>query len=159
MNEKHRFVISKLTNILNWQNFKCPTNPQNAMQREFKQREFTTESPCMTYVHRRTTLTVHFVCKDTTRYQYQHAIYYNYLLCSLHDFFELFILNHNMKALVILSHSWSPFLPLTCLYGKQPFVGICAAFRNIFWRKASDQITHANHMTMTTGGQILSRPD
>ncbi len=24
--------------------------------------------------------------------------------------------SHNMKALVILSHSWSPFLPLTCLY-------------------------------------------
>ncbi len=26
--------------------------------------------------------------------------------------------SHNMKALVILSHSWSPFLPLTCLYRK-----------------------------------------
>ncbi len=26
--------------------------------------------------------------------------------------------SHNMKALVILNHSWSPFLPLTCLYGK-----------------------------------------
>ncbi len=26
--------------------------------------------------------------------------------------------SHNMKALVILSHSWSPFLPLTCLYGN-----------------------------------------
>ncbi len=26
--------------------------------------------------------------------------------------------SHNMKTLVILSYSWSPFLPLTCLYGK-----------------------------------------
>ncbi len=26
--------------------------------------------------------------------------------------------SHSMKALVILSHSSSPFLPLTCLYGK-----------------------------------------
>ncbi len=32
--------------------------------------------------------------------------------------------SHNMKALVILSHSWSPFLPLTCLYGKHEFLWV-----------------------------------
>ncbi len=34
------------------------------------------------------------------------------------------------------------------------FVGICAAFWGIFLRKISSQITCANHMTMTTGGQF-----
>ncbi len=29
--------------------------------------------------------------------------------------------SHNMKAFVILSHSWSPFLLLNCLYGKNNF--------------------------------------
>ncbi len=44
--------------------------------------------------------------------------------------------SHNMKALVILSHSWSPFLPLTCLYGnKWSFVGLCVAFWSIFLQK------------------------
>ncbi len=46
--------------------------------------------------------------------------------------------SHNMKALVILSHSWSPFLPLTYLYGKKwTFVGLYAAFWSIFLRKNS----------------------
>ncbi len=61
--------------------------------------------------------------------------------------------SHNMKALVILSHSWSPILPLTCLYWKKrTFVGLCAAFWNIFLRKISSQITHTNHIT--TSGQL-----
>ncbi len=38
------------------------------------------------------------------------------------------------------------------------FVGLCAAFWSIFLRKKSSQITHANQMTMTTSGQILSWP-
>ncbi len=59
-----------------------------------------------------------------------------------------------MKALVILSHSWSPFLPPTCLYEKNTFVGLFAAFWSILARKKSPQITHANHMTMITSGQI-----
>ncbi len=59
-----------------------------------------------------------------------------------------------MKALVILSHSCSPFLPLTCLLKKGTFVGLYAAFWSIFLRKNSPQITHANHMTMTTSGQF-----
>ncbi len=34
--------------------------------------------------------------------------------------------SHNMKALVILSHSWSPFLTLTCMYeNKWTFVALC----------------------------------
>ncbi len=34
-----------------------------------------------------------------------------------------------MKALVILRHSWSPFLPLTCLYGKnEPLGGLLMYF-------------------------------
>ncbi len=62
---------------------------------------------------------------------------------------------HNMKALIILSHSWSPFLPVICLYGKKwTFVGVCAVFCSIFLRKNSPQITHANQMTMTTSGQL-----
>ncbi len=62
---------------------------------------------------------------------------------------------NNMKALVILSHSWSPLFSLTCLYGKKwTFVELCAAFWSIFVRKNSPDITHSNHMTMTTSGQI-----
>ncbi len=63
--------------------------------------------------------------------------------------------SHNMKALVILNHSWSPFLPLTCLYGKNELLW----FWSICLRNNSCQITYANHMTMTTSGQILSWPD
>ncbi len=44
--------------------------------------------------------------------------------------------SHNMKVLVILSHSWSAFLPPTCLYGKKrTFVDRCAAFWSIFARE------------------------
>ncbi len=44
----------------------------------------------------------------------------------------------NMKALVILSHSWSPFLPLTCLYGKKwTFLGLCLASWSISATKNS----------------------
>ncbi len=65
-----------------------------------------------------------------------------------------------MKALVILSHSLSAFLPLTCLYGKHE---LCGYLYGLLWyfleRKNSSQITHANHMPMTISGQILSWPD
>ncbi len=34
-----------------------------------------------------------------------------------------------MKALIILIHTWSPFLPLSCLHGKKiTFMGLCVAF-------------------------------
>ncbi len=72
-------------------------------------------------------------------------------------FWTFYTKSHNMKAWVILSHSWSPFLPLTCLYEKTNFcAGLCAAFCSIFLRKNSPQITHANHMSMTTCGQFSS---
>ncbi len=47
--------------------------------------------------------------------------------------------SHNMKALVILSHSWSPFFWLACLYGNNELlcVGLCAAFWSILMRKNS----------------------
>ncbi len=38
-------------------------------------------------------------------------------------------------------------------------VGLCVAFWSIFVRKNALQITHANHMTMTTSGQIYSCSD
>ncbi len=37
---------------------------------------------------------------------------------------------------------------------NEHFVGFCAAFWSIFLKKHSSQITHANHMTITTIGQI-----
>ncbi len=65
-----------------------------------------------------------------------------------------------MKVVVILSHSWSPFLALTSLYGKNEFLWVSVQPSGVFSReKNSLQITHANHMTMTTRGQILSWPD
>ncbi len=45
--------------------------------------------------------------------------------------------SHNMKALVILSHLWSPFLPRTCLYGTNELLwvsvqpsGVCLLRKN-----------------------------
>ncbi len=50
-------------------------------------------------------------------------------------------------------------LPFTCLYGKKrTFVGLCGPLE-YFREKKLPQITHANHMTMTTSGQILPWPD
>ncbi len=41
-----------------------------------------------------------------------------------------------MKALIILSHSWSPFLPLTCLYEtKKNFYGSLCALPKYFLEK------------------------
>ncbi len=46
------------------------------------------------------------------------------------------IKSHNMKALVILSHSWLPFVPLTGLYGKNYFCGSLCRFSGVFsWEK------------------------
>ncbi len=45
--------------------------------------------------------------------------------------------SHNMKELVILRHSWSPFLPLTFYREKVTFMGLCAPFWSIFSRKNS----------------------
>ncbi len=64
--------------------------------------------------------------------------------------------SHNMKALITLSHSWSPFLPLT---KKLNCLGLSAPFLSIFLSKNSPQVIHGNHMTMTISGQIKSWPD
>ncbi len=54
--------------------------------------------------------------------------------------------SHNMKALVILSHSWWPILPLTFLYvNKWTFAGLCAAFWSIIARRNSSRL----HMQIT----------
>ncbi len=43
--------------------------------------------------------------------------------------------SHTMKALVFLSHSWSPILPLVYMEKKWNCMGLCAAFWSIFLRK------------------------
>ncbi len=40
------------------------------------------------------------------------------------------------------------------IWKKLTFVGLCVAFWSIFTRKNIPQIINANHMTMTTSGQI-----
>ncbi len=71
--------------------------------------------------------------------------------------FELFILNR------IIWKQWSLMVTISptnlFIWKKWTFVGLFAAFWSIFLRKYSSQITHANLMTMTTSGQILSCPD
>ncbi len=45
----------------------------------------------------------------------------------------------------------------TCLYGKNELLWVSMWPSGVFsWEKNSSQITHANHMNMTTSGQILS---
>ncbi len=49
--------------------------------------------------------------------------------------------SHNMKALVILSHSWSPFLLLTCLYEKNYFCGSpCDLLEYFLWEKTPHRL-------------------
>ncbi len=44
--------------------------------------------------------------------------------------------SHNMKAFVNLSHSWSPFLPLTCLYGENELLSVSVWPSGVFsWEK------------------------
>ncbi len=63
--------------------------------------------------------------------------------------------SHNMKALVI-SKSFIITISPTYLFiwKKWTFVCLCVASWRIFLRKKLPQITHVNHMTMTTSGQI-----
>ncbi len=62
--------------------------------------------------------------------------------------------SHYMKALVILSHSWPPFLPLTFLMEQMNFCGSLCCLLEYFREKNSLKITQANHMIMTISGQI-----
>ncbi len=43
--------------------------------------------------------------------------------------------SHNMKSLVILSHSWSPFLQRTCLYGKYELLQVSMRPSGVFSRE------------------------
>ncbi len=42
---------------------------------------------------------------------------------------------HNMKALVFLSHSWLPFLPLACLYRKHELLWVSVGLSEVFSRE------------------------
>ncbi len=56
-------------------------------------------------------------------------------------FWTLHNKSHNMKALVILSHSWSPFLPLTCLYGKKELLWVLVWPSGVFsWEKTPSRL-------------------
>ncbi len=75
-------------------------------------------------------------------------------------FWTFYNKSHNMKALVILKSFMITISPTYLfIWKKLTFVGLCGAFWDIFLRKNSSQITHANHMTITTSGQIWSWPD
>ncbi len=70
-------------------------------------------------------------------------------------FWTFHIKSNNMKELIILSHSWSPFLTLTCLYEKNELLWVSVQPSGVFsWEKNYLQITNANHMTMTTSAQF-----
>ncbi len=43
--------------------------------------------------------------------------------------------SNNMKALVILSHSWSPFRPLTCWYGNNELLWVSVWLSGVFSRE------------------------
>ncbi len=79
-----------------------------------------------------------FPCEDKKFFQTSFCVYY----MIYHN------KSDNMKVLVILNHSWSPYVPLSCLYGKKwNFVGLCAAFCSIFARKNAPIITTPTYYT------------
>ncbi len=44
--------------------------------------------------------------------------------------------SHNMKAIVILIHTWSPYLPLTCLYGQNELLWVSVWHSGVFsWER------------------------
>ncbi len=62
-----------------------------------------------------------------------HIIWKHWPFSVIHD--------HHFSHLLVYMEKWT-------------FVDICVAFCTIFLRSNSPQITHANHMTMTTSGQF-----
>ncbi len=50
--------------------------------------------------------------------------------------------SHNIKELVILSHSWSPFLPITCLYGQNTFVLLDSCLFTFYSVHATESTSH-----------------
>ncbi len=75
--------------------------------------------------------------------------------CMTLIFWTFHIKSHNMKALVILSHSWSPFLPLTCLYGTNELLWVSVWSSGVFsWEKTTSILPMQIIWLMTTCGQI-----
>ncbi len=60
--------------------------------------------------------------------------------------------SHNMKALVILCHSSSTFLPLTCLYGKMNFCESLCGLLEYFRKKKLPRDRHSN--TLYIGAHV-----
>ncbi len=83
-------------------------------------------------------------------YKYSHMLKLPSLLVAWF-FWTFHNKSHNMKALVILSHSWITI--------SATFVDLCVTFWSIFLKNNSSQITHANHITMTTSRQIWAWRD
>ncbi len=82
-----------------------------------------------------------------TTYSIWSAMHELSLLLKLPSLFAAWLLwtfhtkSHNMKALVILSHLWSPFLPLTCLYGKKELLGVSRRPSGVFsWEKTPPRL-------------------
>ncbi len=147
---------SEFKNELKTHLFKSYYNCSTVSQYDYRQFAFLNSTiwhimdTCALYV-------LYIIIYITAGYEWHQRCAYYLKLPSLFTAWRFWIFHnksHNMKALVILSHSWWPFLPLICLYGKITFVGICVAYWSTFLRKHSSQITHANHMTMTTSGEI-----
>ncbi len=74
-----------------------------------------------------------------TTYSLWSAMHELFLLPSLFTarlFWTFHNKSQNMKALVILSHSWLPFLPLTCFYGKNELLWVSMWPSGVFsWEK------------------------
>ncbi len=86
-------------------------------------------STCISWLH---FINMYFTCNGGTNESQLKllSLFAEWLFWTFHT------KSHNMKALVILSHSWSPFLPLTYLYGKKwTFVSLCVAIWSMFVRK------------------------
>ncbi len=53
--------------------------------------------------------------------------------------------SHTMKALVILSHSWSPFLPLTCLYENKELLWVPVRSSGVFSQEKTSHSSLFQH--------------
>ncbi len=77
-------------------------------------------------------------------------------------FWTFHIKSHNMKALVILSHSWSPFLPLTGLYGKNELLwvsALCGLLEYFLEKKTPPRLPMQLTWPWPPVGRFVSWPD
>ncbi len=96
--------------------------------------------------------TLQILLRQFTQYKILRPIYHfdNWCYLKLPSLYGAWLFwtfhtkSHNMKALVILNHSWSLFLPLHCLYGKDELLWVSVQPSGVFsWENKSPQITHA----------------